>query len=155
MATQNTEELDLVDYAKAAADLLLAKHPQVVFTSGRRGVADQCHAMAENVVQSRTYIRDTYVATPQRDQLQKWVDTHPGATNKTAIAAGLLSVMNTWTDKQKMSISRHLSGQAFDVMPVNGAAGNAIKKTIGTLPNLRKFLEKEGGLVRWHADFEA
>ena len=50
-------------------------------------------------------------------------------------------------------LSKHFSGQAFDVQPVAGAAGSAIKKTIRALPKLNNFLEKEGGLVRWHADF--
>ena len=45
-----------------------------------------------------------------------------------------------------------MCGHAFDVQPV--ANGDAIKKTIESLPNLRKFLESEGGLVKWHADFE-
>jgi hypothetical protein len=154
MATNKTAELGLVDVAKQAADLLLAAHPAVMFTSGRRSVADQARAMAGNVVQNRNYIRDTYADTPQRAQLQKWVDTHPAATNAPAITAGLLSVMSTWTDAQKNSISRHISGQAFDVQPVDGAAGAAIKQTIRGLPHLRKFLEREAGLIRWHADFE-
>lgn len=154
MATQNTEDLNLVDYAKAAADMLLQQHPDVMFTSGRRDIAEQASAMAGNVVLKRTYIRDTYRDTPQRAQLQKWVDDHPGAKNKQAITAGLLSVMNTWSDAQRTSISRHITGQAFDVMPVGGAAGEEIKETIRSLPNLRQFLEKEAGMVRWHADFE-
>jgi hypothetical protein len=154
MATNKTAELDLVDYAKAAADALLAKHPEVKFTSGRRNAEEQASAMAGNVVTKRKWIRDTYADTPQRAALQKWVDEHPKAKTKKAIAAGLLSVMNTWSDKQKGKLSRHFSGQAFDVQPVSGAAGTKIKKTIRALPNLRKFLEKEGGLVRWHADFE-
>lgn len=154
MATNKTADLDLVDYAKKAADLLLQAHPNVKFTSGRRNVEDQARAMAGNVVQNRKWIQQTYAATPQRAALQKWVNDHPAAKTKAAIAAGLLSVMETWTDKQKTSISRHITGQAFDVQPVGGLAGTAIKKTIRKLPNLRKFLEREGGLVRWHADFE-
>jgi gamma-glutamyl:cysteine ligase YbdK (ATP-grasp superfamily) len=152
-ATSKTDALNLSPNAKRAADLLLAAHPNVKFTSGRRGVADQARAMASNVVTKRQWILNTYKDTPQRKALQKWVDDHPEAKTQAAIAAGLESVMKEWSDAQKARLSKHFSGQAFDVQPVTGAAGTAIKKTIRALPKLSKFLEKEGGLVRWHADF--
>jgi hypothetical protein len=41
---------------------------------------------------------------------------------------------------------------AFDVQPVTQDA-DAIKKSIRALAGLDKFLEMEGGLVRWHAQF--
>jgi hypothetical protein len=49
-------------------------------------------------------------------------------------------------------LSKHLSGDAFDVQPVDTDAA-AIKKTIRGLKGLDRFLEKEGGLIRWHAQF--
>jgi hypothetical protein len=153
-ATKNTAELNLLGFVKQAADLLLEKHPEVIFTSGRRTVQQQASAMAGNVRKKRKWIEQTYSDTPQRRALQKWVDDHPEAKTASAIAAGLESVMKDWSDAQKARLSRHFSGQAFDVQPVGGAAGTAIKKMIRNLPNLRKFLEKEGGLVIWHADFE-
>jgi lysozyme family protein len=152
-ATQKTSELGLVDYAKAAADALLARHPEVVFTSGRRNASDQARAMSGNIVANRNYVRDTYADHAESRALQRWVDDHPGA-GKAAIAAGLASVMAGWSDQQKQRLSRHFSGQAFDVQPIDGPAGEAIKNSIRALPNLRKFLEREAGLVRWHADFE-
>lgn len=110
--------------------------------------------MASNVVKNRKWIEETYADNPESRSLQRWVDDHPTAKSQAAIAAGLAAVTATWTDAQKQRLSRHFSRQAFDVRPVAGAAGAKIKKTIKALPNLRKFLEKEGGLVRWHADFE-
>ena len=68
------------------------------------------------------------------------------------MAAGLLSVLDAATDAQLGSFSRHLSGMAFDVQPVTVDA-DAIKKSIRALAGLDKFLEMEGGLVRWHAQF--
>jgi hypothetical protein len=50
-------------------------------------------------------------------------------------------------------MSRHLSGDAFDVQPVEDNA-DAIKQTIRKLPGLQLFLDREGGLVRWHAQFQ-
>jgi hypothetical protein len=38
------------------------------------------------------------------------------------------------------------------VQPVTKNAA-AIKKSIQNLPGIKKFLEKEVGLVRWHAEF--
>ena len=48
----------------------------------------------------------------------------------------------------------HLSGDAFDVQPVIPDSDD-IMQTIRDLPGLRQFLEKEGHLIRWHAEFNA
>ena len=147
-------ELDLVDYAQSAAERLLAAIPSVVFTSGRRDSNQQADAMAGNVVSQPRWIEETYSQSQERDTLQGWVDSHPAATTKAEIAGGLVEIMSNWTDDQKKLLSRHFSGQAFDVQPVAGALGEAIKKAIQNLPNLRRFLDAEGGLTIWHADFE-
>ena len=146
------DSLDLVDYVADAARSLLKAHPGVVFTSGRRNVEQQASAMAGNVRKNRSWIVQTYKASPERAALQAWIDAHPEAVTKAAIAAGLAEIMSGWSDAQKGGFSRHFSGQAFDVKPV--ANGQAITAAIKALPNLRKFLDKEGGLVIWHADFE-
>jgi hypothetical protein len=146
------DDLELLDFAAEAAHILLKAHPQIVFTSGRRTVKGQADAMACNVVQHRNWIEQTYVETAERDALQKWIDSHPKDTTQLTISAGLESIMNGWTDEQKGRVSLHFSGQPFDVQPV--VNGDAIKSTIKSLPNLRKFLESEGGLIRWHVDFE-
>jgi len=148
------DDLDLVDYANEAAEKLQADYPSVVFTSGRRSVREQADAMAGNIVQNRKWIEQTYLKSDERDSLQKWVDEHPEATTSTAIADGLFAIMDGWSDGQKANLSRHFSGQAFDVRPVAGNSGDEIKAAIKKLPRLRKFLEKEGGLTIWHADFE-
>src|ERR1044072_3872728 len=121
-------DLDAAASAKAAAGKLLAAHPGVKFTSGRRNTEDQARAMASNVVNKRKWIEQTYKDTPQRAALQKWVDNNPQAKTQKEIAAGLVSVMSGWSDAQKSKLSRHFSGNAFDVQPVSGAAGTAIKK---------------------------
>jgi hypothetical protein len=146
--------LGLLDYVAEAAKLLLNRHPGVVFTSGRRDTRQQADAMAGNVAVKRRWIENTYLATAERTALQAWVDANPAAITKDQISAGLQSVMAAWTDEQKRRISRHFSGQAFDVNPVLDPSGEAIKATIRALPNLRKFLTEEGGRVIWHADFE-
>lgn len=148
------EELGLVEPALGAARKLKQAHPAVVFTSGVRKIEDQARAMAQNIARNRNWIAETYLSTPQSRALQAWVDANPGARTQTAIQAGLASVMQGWTQAQLGKLSKHFLGLAFDVQPLPpGAQADAIKAAIRALPGLTKFLEREGGLVRWHAQF--
>jgi hypothetical protein len=149
------EALDLAPSARAAAYALKSEHPGVSFTSGRRDKGDQARAMAGNVVKNRQWITETYVASDLRKSLQKWLDDNPKAVKKDEIEAGLLAVFNAATPEAVGKFSKHLSGEAFDVLPVTDdtSQADAIKKTIRSLSGLDKFLETEGGLVRWHVQF--
>lgn len=146
------EALDLTGDAYAGAYALKRAHPTVQFTSGRRNKTDQARAMAGNVVRNRRWIEQTYRDSPLRDRCQGWVDSHPQANTSAEIATGLLSVFDAATTEELGRFSKHLSGEAFDVQPVTQNA-EAIKQTIRGLTGLSKFLEMEGGLVRWHAQF--
>jgi hypothetical protein len=146
------DALDLSTVARAAAYALKRAHPSVVFTSGRRSKEDQARAMAGNVVKNRKWIEQTYANSPVRKQCQDWVDANPAAKTKAEIAEGLLSVFNAVGDEALGRLSKHLSGDAFDVQPVDTNA-DAIKTTIRGLQGLDLFLDTEGGLVRWHAQF--
>ena len=146
------EALDLAEPARSGAYSLKGQFPSVVFTSGRRGKADQARAMASNVVSNRKWIQQTYLANDASRACQQWVDEHSEAVTKADIAQGLLDTLDSLTDDQVGRISKHLSGEAFDVQPVTENAA-AIKAAILALPGLSKFLDKEGGLVRWHAQF--
>jgi hypothetical protein len=90
--------------------------------------------MASNIVSSndRNWIKDTYKAATA---LQSWVD-----------------VLDAMSDQDKGKVSKHLSGDAFDVQP-QAKDGATIKGDIKKLPGLTKFLDREGGLERWHAQF--
>lgn len=44
------EEMQLAPVAKEAAAILRTKHPNIEFTSGRRDIRQQAHAMAGNIV---------------------------------------------------------------------------------------------------------
>src|SRR3989442_1021010 len=146
------EALDLAKTAREAAYALKKAHPSVEFTSGRRTKEDQARAMASNVVKNRKWIEQTYVSSALRTKCQQWVDNNPEKKTQEEIASGLLSVLNEATDADLGKFSKHLSGEAFDVQPVETGA-EAIKKTIRGLSGLDRFLETEGGLVRWHAQF--
>ena len=147
------EALQLNGAAKEGAYQLKSKYTGIVFTSGRRAKADQARAMASNVVKNRKWIVQTYKPTPISAACQSWVDNNPQATSSADIAAGLLTVLNGFDDPDLRRLSKHLSGDAFDVQPVTANA-EAIKADIRALPGLDKFLDKEGGLIRWHAQFD-
>lgn len=147
------ENLALNPTAKAAAYLLKQRHSEVIFTSGRRSKADQARAMSQNVVKNRNWIAETYKDSEIKDACQKWVTDNPGAVTAEAIAAGLLGVMNSLPEEKVLVLSLHLSGNAFDINPVIPDV-NDIKATVATLPGLVDFLSQEGGLIRWHAEFE-
>ena len=149
------EELKLAPEAERAARLLKRQFPSVVFTSGRRGLKEQAHAMASNIfaLGNRKWIAQTYLPSEASRKLQVWVDAHPLATSVEAIAAGLLSTLQAMTPEIAGQISKHLSGLAFDVEPVAVAEGSRIKEALKSLPGVVRFLEREGGLVRWHVQF--
>lgn len=144
--------LNLAPAAKCGALLLALAHPSVKFTSGRRGYVDQARAMASNVVKNRRWISQTYMLTAESQRLQLVVNALSAHATQAEIQQALANQMASWSDAQKAKLSKHFSGEAFDVQPVTKDAA-AIKATIRALPRLQKFLEKEGGLVRWHAQF--
>ena len=146
------EALDLALTAKVAAYALKKTHPGVIFTSGRRNKRDQARAMAENVIFNRKWIEQTYARTLARDNCQKWVDDNPDKMTQQEIEAGLASVIDALPGAELAKLSKHLSGDAFDVQPVTEDA-EMIKATIRNLPGLKVFLDVEGGLIRWHAQF--
>lgn len=145
------DALDLAPDAKKAAKMLKEEHPDITFTSGRRNIAEQAHAMASNIVSSdRKWIEKTYTSAAK---LQKWVDDNPKSETVEEIAKGLEKTMKDMTDSERANVSKHLTGEAFDVQPQEKDA-EKIKKDIKNLPGVTKFLEKEGNLVRWHAQFK-
>ena len=149
------EALKLSDVAKHAAYQLKAAFPEVVFTSGRRDKASQARAMASNVIIKRNWIEETYKQSPAISACQAWINKNPQATTQAAIYAGLLGVLNGLTDEQLGHVSKHLLGEAFDVQPIHDETVDGI---VALLHNLTaaaggKFLDHEGGLCRWHAQF--
>ena len=151
MPTQNIGSLGLSAKAKKAAEELLKQFPDIEFTSGKRELSDQARAMSQNVVKNRKWIGQTYAKNKASGACQKWVDDNPDATKASDIEKGLLKTLKD-LGPAAGQISKHLTGDAFDIQPVNKNASE-IKAAIKKLPGLGKFLEKEGGLVRWHVQF--
>ena len=146
------EALNLAEPARSAAYLIKGRHPWAVFTSGRRDPARQAWAMAGNVVRNRKWIEQTYASNPVSASAQQWVDDHPEARAQQTVADGLLGVFKRFSAAELGRLSYHLSGLAFDIQPVP-AQEAAISKTIRTVPGLREFLTREGGLNIWHVAF--
>src|SRR3954471_1252011 len=149
---RSIESLNLSPKAKKAAEQLLKEYPNdIVFTSGRRDLAGQAHAMAGNVVKKRDWIGKTYASNDASKACQKWVDDHPEAKTQKEIAAGLLETLQGLGPKAGQ-MSKHLTGDAFDVQPVKNNPDD-VKKAIKELPGVKQFLDKEGGLEIWHVGF--
>lgn len=150
---RSIESLKLSETAKKAAEQLQKEFPDIVFTSGRRDLADQAKAMAGNVVKKRDWIKNTYKANDASKACQQWVDDHPEAKSEKAIAAGLLETLNALGPKAG-EISRHLTGDAFDIEPFKDSKkADEVKAAIKELPDLKQFLDHEGGLEIWHVGF--
>lgn len=151
-AEAQIKALNLQPVAEQAARILKQKRPQIVFTSGRRTVEQQAHAMASNIVSlhDRQFIGKTYLAGAK---LQQFVDQHPELVTLDQLTQGLTEALKAMPEDQLLKISRHLTGRAFDIHPVQDDA-DAIKKDIRALPGLNKFLDSEGGHLRWHAQFD-
>jgi hypothetical protein len=151
--SRSIESLNLSPKAKKAAEELQTKFPEIVFTSGRRDLPGQARAMAGNVVKKRDWIGNTYKANDASKACQKWVDDHPEATTQKAIAAGLLETLNSLGPKAGQ-ISRHLTGDAFDIQPIKDSKKtDEVKAAIKELPDMKQFLDHEGGLEIWHVGF--
>lgn len=148
--------LGLVGNADAAARELAKECPAVVFTSGRRSREDQALAMAANIVAGgRQWINRTYKASMARESCQKWVIANPTAVTREEISTGLLSVLDGLTAEELSHLTKHLSGEAFDVRPVGGLTGQMILMSLRRITKQHdgKFIEREGGLTVWHAQF--
>lgn len=152
------EILNLSPTARSAAYLLKAFYPAVIFTSGHRTLASQASAMASNVLLNRQWIIDTYKVSTACLHCQVWINANPAARTQAAISHGLLDVLKS-LGPAAGAISKHLTGDAFDVLPqvdARGkptAEGRLILAAIRKLPSLTLFLDREAGLCRWHAQF--
>lgn len=131
---------------QVAADFQLA-FPAAVINSGLRSLDEQASAMAADIVLNRQFIAETYL---HGAKLQLWVDANPDAVTQASIALGLLSVLNQLSPAELRLISRHLTGEAFDVLPAT-VTTDAKAWLIARAAELGgRVLFSEGGLPRVH-----
>lgn len=143
--------LDLTPEAEAVARNLQERFGEmVVFSSGRRGRVEQARAMAHNVVRGgRQWIAATYRPSAPSLALQKWVDMHPAVTDVSRLTSGFAAVLARFGAAELATLSKHFTGDAFDLEPVPEPSGAVLHAYLSTHPGIR-FLDHEGGLVRWH-----
>ena len=147
--------LGLVGKANQAAIEIASSHPDIQFTSGRRDLQEQAAAMAQNVVQNRNWIIQTYKPSKASQKCQAWVTTNPKAKTPLAIMKGLLEVLRALPEDEIEKLSKHLTGEAFDIKPIDGLKGQMVLASLRLVVAAHggQLLEREGGLVRWHAQF--
>jgi hypothetical protein len=142
----------LVGDALNVATELLRRFPDAELTSGKRDLKEQAAAMATNVLKERGWIGATYKPSPVSQALHAWALEKRHVRVKGDLAFGLLDMMRRFTPFELGKLSLHLTGEAFDVRPMNTARGMSLKKYLAEAAADKggKFLEREGGLIRWH-----
>lgn len=117
--------------------------------------------MASNCIANPKWIAETYLSSPASVACQAAVDSVYGVVaavvtvaNLTSAIVGVLSVLD---NDELTRLSWHCGGRAFDLKPVAGDEGAAIKDKIRSLLGQRvanggngKFLDHESNLSRWH-----
>lgn len=148
MKDRQGREMYLTAKAEAAAIILYDLGAR--FTSGHRDVRQQARAMAVNTLLNRKWVGQTY---RKGGPIQAWIDAHPDATQADELAEGIYQLIAALPPDQQISHHLLMPCPVFDIEPRIDAIGERIYQAIPTLPGLTKFLEREGGLIRWHVEF--
>ncbi len=148
---EDIRRLNLDPIARAAAVILKQRNPNVRFNSGRRELNDQARAMASNVVAiGPSWVENTYSDSAIKSRVVSALNANWSRIrgSQSAIQKVILDTFNA-----NLSIvgqmSRHLSGMAFDVQP-----GSCRYSDLASLPRVRWYTNREGGLEIWHVDFQ-
>lgn len=151
------DRLQLAPYAKECAIKVCQTFPWATFTSGRRSPEDQAMAMANNVIKARkvgqlNWVRATY---KHANTIAQWIDQHPNSSY-TEVHNFIYDSLLAMDSNDLYSISRHLTGDAFDILPdvdktglVTNRGSQLIDFVRRNLPDA-KVLTSEGGLMVWH-----
>lgn len=145
-------QLNITGKALAAATQYSLVYPGAVYTSGRRTIDEQAWAMASNIIRNHKWVEQTYVHSAPALACQQWVDTATQPLIEKQIASALTWILAGFEDTSLASLSLHLSGNAFDVLPLAGPQGAASIALLQSMARIYsgKFLQREGGLIRWH-----
>ena len=149
--------------ARNCALRLLMQFPILVLTSGLRNPDDQARAMAQNVFKAGIqWILNTYAPSSVKAACVVALSAlqHTGTDwDQAGIAATLAGVFAKFSPHQLRELSVHLSGMAFDLEPIEDERApqilSAIREEIIAIIQAggsAKFLDREGGLVRWHIE---
>jgi hypothetical protein len=155
------DQLRLSPNARHAAEIVQARHPTVIFTSGRRDVRDQARVMAENTIRYGVgWLGETYKNREMVESLEQWMEQN---LDKTASVPQMTDGFVFCLTRMPIVQFPHCRGDAFDIQcprfadgRVDEQATSAIRHTIETLPiglGLQLILTKEGQHRVIHAQF--
>lgn len=164
MAGLSLAQMRLSPNAAHAAQIVMETHPTAVFTSGRRDMREQAHAMAVNTIKYGVgWLGQTYKNQEMVKQLEEWMESN---LEKTASIQQLTEGFYlTLTDLQAGQLSQfpHCRGDAWDIAcprfandQIDEAEVSRIKRTIEGLPialGLQLILTREGAHRIIHAQF--
>ena len=159
------KQLDLSPLATKAAMFVREKHPDAVFTSGRRSIEKQALVMAQNAIRhGSAWLKDTYKNTRMVTCLMTYMEENPELCNSpTKLGQGFYEQLREHFSDYFNKFA-HVRGDAFDIAwprlgngLIDRPRGEAICKTIESLPQhgvaLELLLRKEGSLDVIHAQF--
>lgn len=164
MLSLTINEMRLTANARIAAEMILAKHPKVRFTSGRRSSQAQARAMAANTCRHGiNWLAQTYKDQRMVKCLMAHVSENPDQLNNSELLAACFHELLLEHFSNYFARMPHIKGRAFDIGWPRGVSGliireegEAICKTIEELPaelGLELLLKKEGAHEVIHAQF--
>lgn len=155
----NIKDLNLSPIAEAGAHALQAAFPWLIFTSGRRDLRQQAHAMAVNTFSNKNWVADTY-KNPGTipESIYKYYDIVPVkyldlTWNISSIEAVIYHDLSQMSESQQHDISRHLTGDAFDCQWEDSLRMNDVVETSKELNGCDKVLTNEAGHLVLHVQF--
>lgn len=158
-------KLDLSPLAARAAMFVQEKHPDAVFTSGRRSIEKQALVMAQNAIRhGSAWLKDTYKNTRMVACLMTYMEENPELCSSPAkLGQGFYAQLQEHFSDYFNKFA-HVRGDAFDIAwprlgngLIDRPRGEAICHTIESLWQhgiaLELLLRKEGSLDVIHAQF--
>jgi len=167
MAGLTIQEMRLTPMAAEAARLVLAKHPDAHFTSGKRDIMDQARAMAQNAfTYGPAWLNDTYKDKRIVKCLMTWMEENPEKCGDPRVLGHHFYEQLQNNFSGELMKFPHVRGDAFDIRYprlknglYDAPAAQRIMATLRQLPEhgiaLDWVTDQEGQHKVIHAQFKA
>lgn len=150
---KSIDELDLDPIMRSRAEELLARCPWVIYTSGRRDVAAQARAMAQNhLADPQTYLTKTY----QYGKVFLAAIVELAPVDQRSVEKVAQTIRAVIQEQPDALVWKHRDGTCVDLQPLEDAFGDPtvkgqdVMRFIQNCPDTVRFIMREGGLRRWH-----
>lgn len=152
------DRLQLSPNARRAAEWVRRRYPDLRFTSGRRSLEDQARVMAQNTMRyGREWVKRTYRYSPAIAAIVDWLERAPHIVDYDGVRDGIYATLLAQSDADLLRVSRHLTGDAFDLAWPGDTLGPTIAQDVReNMPRefgLEKLIDREGGLRVLHLQF--